>query len=164
MCFSTRGLRRFPWKTHGLVEDLEYSWSLRAAGEKIAFAPEVAVHATMLAHGRDAARNQRSRWESGRSQLKRTMLNPLLHSKQLGLVTKLTSIVELTMPTLVTLACGLAASLLFCLYYMMHQGGWTHDQPFLSLLGMNALEATSLAIYGMAPFSYSVLTGESSSA
>ena len=37
MCFSTRGLRRRPWKSYGLVEDMEYSWTLRVAGEKILF-------------------------------------------------------------------------------------------------------------------------------
>ena len=36
MCFSTRGLRRRPWRCYGLVEDMEYSWTLRVAGEKIA--------------------------------------------------------------------------------------------------------------------------------
>ena len=41
MCFSTRGLRRRPWKSYGLVEDMEYSWTLRIAGEKIAFQPEL---------------------------------------------------------------------------------------------------------------------------
>ena len=40
MCFSTRGLRRMPWNSYGLVEDMEYSWSLRVAGERIAFEPE----------------------------------------------------------------------------------------------------------------------------
>jgi cellulose synthase/poly-beta-1,6-N-acetylglucosamine synthase-like glycosyltransferase len=152
MCFSTRGLRRFPWKTHGLVEDLEYSWSLRAAGEHIAFAPEVAVHATMLAQGGEAARTQRSRWESGRSQLKRAMLNPLIKSKQLGLVKKLASVIELTLPTLAALAVGISGSLLFCAYCMVRHGAWTHDRPFLFLLALTALEASSLAIYGMAPF------------
>lgn len=32
MCLTTRGLRRVPWKTHGLTEDLEYSWAVRIAG------------------------------------------------------------------------------------------------------------------------------------
>ena len=43
MCLSTRGLHRFPWRTSGLVEDLEYSWALRTAGEKVAFAPNISV-------------------------------------------------------------------------------------------------------------------------
>ena len=34
MCFSVRGLRRVPWHCHGLVEDMEYSWILRIAGEQ----------------------------------------------------------------------------------------------------------------------------------
>ncbi len=33
MCFSTRGLARQPWRSYGLVEDMEFSWTLRLAGE-----------------------------------------------------------------------------------------------------------------------------------
>ena len=51
MCFSTRGLRRRPWKSYGLVEDMEYSWTLRVAGEKILFVPDVAVYGAMLGFG-----------------------------------------------------------------------------------------------------------------
>ena len=34
MCFSTRGLSRRPWRCYGLVEDMEFSWTIRVAGEK----------------------------------------------------------------------------------------------------------------------------------
>ena len=37
MCFSTTGLRRVPWNSRGLAEDLEYSWAVRIAGGRIAF-------------------------------------------------------------------------------------------------------------------------------
>src|SRR5262249_40988806 len=74
MCFSTRGLGRFPWRSYGLVEDIEYSWLIRIQGEKVGFASETAVYATMLAHGGKAAVSQRHRWESGRRDLKRRML------------------------------------------------------------------------------------------
>ena len=41
MCFSVRGLRRVPWKCYGLVEDMEYSWTLRIAGERSRFSPRL---------------------------------------------------------------------------------------------------------------------------
>ena len=66
MCFSTRGLSRRPWKSYGLVEDMEYSWTLRVAGEKILFLPDVSVYGAMLGSGGKAAANQRRRWEFGR--------------------------------------------------------------------------------------------------
>ena len=34
MCFGTKGLERVPWQSHGLVEDMEYSWTVRIAGGK----------------------------------------------------------------------------------------------------------------------------------
>ncbi len=52
MCFSTRGLRRRPWQCYGLVEDMEYSWTLRVAGEKIGFQPDASVYGAMLGVGR----------------------------------------------------------------------------------------------------------------
>ena len=51
MCLSTRGLARVPWQTHGLTEDLEYSWMVRIAGGRITFDRGAAVHATMLRQG-----------------------------------------------------------------------------------------------------------------
>jgi len=111
MCISIRGLRRRPWQTYGLVEDLEYSWQLRVQGEMIVFAPEVACYAVMPTHCGSAASNQRRRWEFGRKVVKRKMLGPLLRTRQLDLLKKLVSILELTMPTtvfLVNLFLGLA--------------------------------------------------------
>ena len=68
MCFSVRGLRRVPWRCHGLVEDLEYAWDLRVAGEKVLFEPDVAVYGAMLARGGEATANQRRQvgvWSAG---------------------------------------------------------------------------------------------------
>ena len=88
MCFSTRGLRRRPWGSYGLVEDMEYSWTLRVAGEKILFEPDVAVYGAMLGSGGKAAANQRRRWEFGRSEIRRKYLGPLLRSQRARLVRK----------------------------------------------------------------------------
>ena len=60
MCFSVKGLRRVPWHSHGLVEDLEYGWELRMAGEEVVFEPDVAVYGAMLAKGGEATVNQRA--------------------------------------------------------------------------------------------------------
>ena len=100
MCMSTRGLRRLPWNKHGLVEDLEYSWSLRLQGETIAFAPDAIVRARMLARGGHAAVDQRCRWEFGRNEVRRQVLVPLLRSHHLSPVRKLAAVIELCMPTL----------------------------------------------------------------
>ena len=85
MCFSTRGLRGRPWKSYGLVEDMEYSWTLRVAGEKILFLPEASVYGAMLGSGGQAAANQRRRWEFGRGEIRKKYLGPLLRSTELGL-------------------------------------------------------------------------------
>src|SRR4029077_17131138 len=63
MCFSSRGLRRRPWRSYGLVEDMEYSWTLRVSGEKIRFVREALVYGAMLPSGGQAAADQRRRWE-----------------------------------------------------------------------------------------------------
>jgi cellulose synthase/poly-beta-1,6-N-acetylglucosamine synthase-like glycosyltransferase len=110
MCLSTRGLRRVPWTAHGLTEDLEYSWLVRIAGGRIAYADGAAVHATMLSHGGKAAVVQRLRWEHGRRALKWKMLGPLLSSPRLPWPEKLAAAIELTMPT---------NSFLFCSYLIL---------------------------------------------
>jgi len=110
MCLSTRGLRRVPWTTHGLTEDLEYSWSVRIAGGRIAYVDDVAVYATMLSGGGKPAVAQRLRWEHGRRVLKRQMIGPLLSSPRLSWPEKIAATIELTMPTI---------SFLFCSYLLL---------------------------------------------
>ena len=104
MCFATRGLRRMPWRSYGLVEDMEYSWTLRIMGEKIAFEPEVAVHGAMLGSGGAAAANQRRRWEFGRGEIRKKYLGPLLRSDQISWWEKALSACELTIPPMAGLA------------------------------------------------------------
>jgi hypothetical protein len=152
MCFSTRGLRRCPWKNYGLVEDLEYSWSIRITGERIAFAPEAVVRATMLAHGGAAAASQRRRWEFGRSQLKRRMLGPLLRSRHLGWPEKAAAVVELCMPTLVMLTSFFALSLTYSLHLFLNPSDSSQGPLFWTLLGLQILATCGLMLYGLAPF------------
>jgi cellulose synthase/poly-beta-1,6-N-acetylglucosamine synthase-like glycosyltransferase len=152
MCFSTKGLCRRPWSTFGLVEDLEYSWSLRIAGERIAFASGVSVFATMLAEGGAAAAHQRRRWEHGRSQLKWTMLGPLLRSPALGPIEKMAALIELRMPGLVVLASAVVGSMLFCLWLLVTKRGSAADPPVAALLMVNALSSGALALYVFSAF------------
>jgi cellulose synthase/poly-beta-1,6-N-acetylglucosamine synthase-like glycosyltransferase len=103
MCLSVRGLRRVPWRCRGLAEDLEYTWTVRLAGEKIAFLPDLDVRGVMPTRGGPAAASQRLRWEFGRSEVRREFLGPLLRSERLGLLEKLSYVLELTMPATTTL-------------------------------------------------------------
>jgi cellulose synthase/poly-beta-1,6-N-acetylglucosamine synthase-like glycosyltransferase len=100
MCFSTRGLRRRPWASYGLVEDMEFSWTLRVSGERIAFEPAGRVYGAMVGSGGTAAANQRRRWEFGRREVRRTYAGPLLRSDRIGWWEKLVSLCELTIPPL----------------------------------------------------------------
>jgi cellulose synthase/poly-beta-1,6-N-acetylglucosamine synthase-like glycosyltransferase len=106
MCLSTTGLRRIPWTTHGLTEDFEYSWSVRIAGGRIAYADDVAVYATMPSAGGKAAIDQRLRWEHGRRAVRRHLIRPLLRSPWLRWPEKIAAVVELTMPTISFLLCA----------------------------------------------------------
>ena len=74
MCFSVNGLNRIPWRSHGLVEDMEFSWAVRLAGEKIVFLPDVSVYGAMLVHGGAPAASQRRRWEFGRKEIRKIFL------------------------------------------------------------------------------------------
>jgi hypothetical protein len=152
MCFSIRGLGRFPWKSFGLVEDLEYSWSLRIAGEKIAFAPEASVRATMLTQGGRAATAQRKRWESGRRELKSRMLGPLLLSRHIGLIPKVAAVLELMMPTLVVLCFLLLTSVLLATGFVVTNSAWSRNWVFLTLLVVDAVGLCGWVCYGALPF------------
>jgi cellulose synthase/poly-beta-1,6-N-acetylglucosamine synthase-like glycosyltransferase len=104
MCFSTRGLRHRPWRSYGLVEDMEYSWTLRVRGEKIRFVPDALVYGAMLPSGGKAAEGQRLRWEFGRREIRKKYLGPLLQSPELGWGEKAVSACELTIPSMAWLA------------------------------------------------------------
>jgi cellulose synthase/poly-beta-1,6-N-acetylglucosamine synthase-like glycosyltransferase len=102
MCFSTRGLERFPWRAYGLVEDHEFSWMLRLAGERVRFVPETRVYAEMVTGGK-AAESQRQRWEQGRGSLRASFLRPLLGARNIGPVRKTLFVVDLLFPSLMVL-------------------------------------------------------------
>jgi cellulose synthase/poly-beta-1,6-N-acetylglucosamine synthase-like glycosyltransferase len=152
MCFTTRGLRRMPWKSYGLVEDMEYSWMLRIAGEKIAFLPEVSVYATMLGSGGTAAANQRRRWEFGRAEIRNKFLGSMLRSPKLGWFEKTLAACELTIPSMALLA------LIYVCVAGVDAVAWSQmNGAQLTVLGGFLLTSAvfltmSLAIYAMSPF------------
>ncbi len=152
MCFSVRGLKRVPWQCHGLVEDMEYAWNIRLAGEKIEFQPDVSVRAAMLALGGKASASQRRRWEFGRRQVRRTFLGPLLWSKRLDAWKKLLSFCELTIPTMGTLA------VLYVLLVALDGLALVRvvDPPVDVMLplvaGFLGLMTVALGVYAAAPF------------
>jgi cellulose synthase/poly-beta-1,6-N-acetylglucosamine synthase-like glycosyltransferase len=152
MCFSTKGLHRIPFRMFGLAEDLEYSWAVRLAGEWIAFAPDVAVYAAMPAHGADALAAQRSRWEYGRSEVRRCTLLSLLKSPRLGWVQKTAAVIELTMPTMVVLS--FCYFVLFVVNSLYIRATLSHSEYILGafLIVFNVVATIALGLYAISPY------------
>jgi cellulose synthase/poly-beta-1,6-N-acetylglucosamine synthase-like glycosyltransferase len=150
MCFSTRGLRRRPWASYGLVEDMEFSWTLRLDGEKIAFAPSTRVYGAMLGSGGTAAAHQRRRWEFGRGEVRRRYLGPLLRSNRIGLWEKLISLAEITIPTMGIL---LSVYLILAVLDLAFAASPSHHLAVRWILLVCSLLMTgSLGLYALSPF------------
>jgi cellulose synthase/poly-beta-1,6-N-acetylglucosamine synthase-like glycosyltransferase len=151
MCFSTRGLRRRPWATYGLVEDMEFSWLLRLGGERIAFEPSARVHGAMVGSGGAAAATQRRRWEFGRGEIRRKYTPLLLRSDRLGWWEKLVSLCEITLPSM---------GVLFSMYLVLlildlavFAGPWVNAEGIRwFVLGFAAFMTASVSLYAVSPF------------
>jgi cellulose synthase/poly-beta-1,6-N-acetylglucosamine synthase-like glycosyltransferase len=160
MGFTTRGLDRVPWKSYGLVEDMEYSWSVRIAGETIAFVPEEKVYGVMLGGGGEAAAKQRQRWEFGRREVRRRILGPILRSEHLTLLEKLACALELTIPTtmrlaafsMLTLALDLTAVLFLFLQPSVPHAGSPDFVGICLLLASSLFITVTFAIQALSPF------------
>ncbi len=152
MCFAVRGLRRRPWKAYGLVEDMEFSWMLRVAGEKITFLPEVAVYGAMVASGGNAAASQRRRWEFGRVEIRGKYLGPLVRSDELDWSEKLVSACELVLPPMTVLAVIYAVVLAVnaTTYFTVFRSRSAPMSGFLHVC--DTLTTLALAIYAFSPF------------
>ena len=103
MCLTRRGLARHPWEADGLTEDIEFSWMLRSQGERIYFVREAQVYSDMVGNDINAAKSQRVRWEEGRRSMRARFLHPLLFLSNLSVYEKLMYLLELTLPSLVSL-------------------------------------------------------------
>jgi glycosyltransferase involved in cell wall biosynthesis len=115
MCFSARGLRRRPWTAYGLTEDLEFSWVLRVAGERVHFDPAARVFGEMVSRGGHASVAQRRRWEAGRRSLPRKFLVPLMTSRMIGPLRRVVYVIDLYFPPLSKLLLALLASASVCI-------------------------------------------------
>jgi cellulose synthase/poly-beta-1,6-N-acetylglucosamine synthase-like glycosyltransferase len=152
MCLSVRGLRRIPWHCHGLVEDMEYAWILRIAGEQVVLQPDVAVQGAMLADGGEAAANQRRRWEYGRKEVRRKFLSPLIRSKRLSVWKKILAFCDLTMPAMGVFLLIYAALFTIDLLYLL--GSISPPSPLLRafLFAFVGLSTCSIGLYSVSPF------------
>jgi cellulose synthase/poly-beta-1,6-N-acetylglucosamine synthase-like glycosyltransferase len=150
MCFSTASLNQVPWRSVGLVEDMEYSWNVRIMGGRIAFRPDVRVLGVMLGRGGKAALTQRRRWEFGRRELGRRVLLRLVRSPHMSLTNKMASVLELTMPPMVSILlsylCVVAADL-FILFGTDHP---TWQSAFL--IGSILIMTLALLVQALSPF------------
>ena len=149
MCFSTRGLARFPWQAYGLTEDLEFSWMLRIAGERTHFLPGTRVCGAMPSRGGSAATAQRLRWEAGRKAQRGLFLGPLLRSRQIGPLTKLMYLIDLIFPPLVSLLLGLLVVVSLDLGALLDPRFFA-SSPWL-LPAVHGLMAVVLACYALSP-------------
>jgi cellulose synthase/poly-beta-1,6-N-acetylglucosamine synthase-like glycosyltransferase len=152
MCLSTRGLANRPWKAFGLVEDMDYSWSIRVAGEWIAFLPRCRVYGAMPSTGLGGAADQRRRWEFGRGEIRRQYLGPLLASRHIGAGAKLMSFFELTIPSMAWLA-------ILCLAVTILNIGVfaapaTRELPVShwGLVASSVIMMCALGVYALSPF------------
>jgi cellulose synthase/poly-beta-1,6-N-acetylglucosamine synthase-like glycosyltransferase len=151
MCFSTRGLRRRPWASYGLSEDMEFTWTLRVDGEPIAFEPHCQVYGAMVTTGGAAAASQRRRWEFGRSEVRRKYLMPLVRSSAIGLADKVLSVLELSIPPmalLLSVFVALAAVDVLTALYLFPTAsgaGW-------ALLSCGAFMTVAVGLYAVSPF------------
>jgi cellulose synthase/poly-beta-1,6-N-acetylglucosamine synthase-like glycosyltransferase len=151
MCFSTRGLRRRPWASYGLSEDMEFSWMLRLDGESIAFEPSCRVYGAMVSAGGAAAVSQRRRWEFGRSEVRRTYLMPLVRSARIGLGDKLLSVLELSIPPMALLLSALVVLTALDLLTALYLPAAGSAVSWL-LLSCAAIMAVAVGLYAVSPF------------
>ena len=70
MCFSTEILRKVAHDAFSIVEDVEYGIRLGEAGCRVHYADDAHVYGEMVSSA-TAARSQRTRWEGGRTALRK---------------------------------------------------------------------------------------------
>ncbi len=111
MCFSRAAIERLAWTASGLAEDVEQHARLVRLGMRVAFAPDASVVGRAPATLGES-RRQHSRWEAGRLSAAWRQAPTLLADgiRQPSLV-KLDTAVELLVPPISVLACGLLAFL-----------------------------------------------------
>jgi len=131
---------------------MDYSWSIRIAGESIRFVPGARVYGAMPWTLESAAATQRRRWEFGRRQTRRKFFRPLLSSRVIGVREKLASILELTIPSAGWLVISYV--LVMSLNAAALASAWFGEASALrwSLLASSVFITTALGIYAVSPF------------
>ncbi len=156
MCLSRRGLARHSWDAYGLTEDFEFSWMLRTWGERVRFVPETRVVSDMISEDVPAAKVQRQRWEVGRLSMRRKFVGSLIMSDSLTIFQKLMYLLDLFLPSLVSLLLGLLLAGSLCLIR-------TSDSVFGVivpwLLLAHGLMAALLLLYVLSPVVVMGLSG-----
>ncbi len=112
MAFTTRVLRAHPPAARSAVEDVEYGVELGLAGVRIWYVDATNVDGDMPASA-DAARSQRTRWEVGRSEIRRRFVPPLTR-RAIGSGDALAAdlAADLVLPPMVTTVAAAVASVL----------------------------------------------------
>jgi cellulose synthase/poly-beta-1,6-N-acetylglucosamine synthase-like glycosyltransferase len=157
MCFQKEALTRFPWKAYSLAEDLEFSWHLRLAGERVWFAPETKVYGEMVSQSGKTADAQRQRWEVGRNLLKKMFSKEILISQKISFSHKWLYWIDIHMPTLAKL-CFISVTLLFIdlTLIFVNQIPFFQQDKFgvlgMSLLPFHLLLLCVLVFYCSLPF------------
>ena len=116
MCFRAAALDRFPWRVHGLVEDMEYAWALRAGRGAGRFQPLARVFGEMVSRGEPAPRRNASAGKVVDGRFGPASGRGLWQSSALSLGRKLAYQTELSFPPLSRLVVGLAVASIL--------GGW----------------------------------------
>lgn len=143
MCFSLAGLHRHPWHASGLAEDIEFSWKLRLAGEKIAFQADAKVFGELVSQGNKGAVSQRQRWEHGRRVVRSQFSSALRQNQSFDTLKKWLCLGNLYMLPLAKLAglLMLATVLVFA------------SRPHMAiLLRLQGFMFALLAFYAVTPF------------
>lgn len=152
MAFTTRGLRRVPWRAYGLVEDYEYSWQVRKAGERITFVPDAIVWATMLEHGGEAAAHQRRRWEAGRREVQRNLSGKVLWNRRMRPIARVVATLELKTPPMMKLLTYLTVLTCLNLGSIFLLGGPSAGSAAWILTGLSGLTILAVGLYALCPF------------
>ena len=148
MCFRADALARFPWRVHGLVEDMEFAWALRVGGERVRFQPRARVYGEMVSRGGAGAASQRRRWESGRQALRASVRPRLWESPHLSVGQKVAGQVELNFPPLSRLVLGLLVASALATW-----GAWqSSGQEIWLVIGAILITAWGLLLaYALSP-------------
>ncbi len=156
MCLSRRGLARHSWNAYGLTEDFEFSWMLRARGERVRFVPEARVVSDMISDDAPAAKVQRQRWEIGRLSMRRKFVRSLIVSDRLTIFQKLMYLLDLFSPSLVILMLDL---LLAGSVGLIRTGDSVFGVIVPWLLLIQGLMAALLLLYVLSPMVVMGLSG-----